>query len=143
MDYVYNPNEGTFLQDNASNNPPFWCQYCDQIFPSQEILKIHVETFHAVGQDSVPCKTCGETFFSDEHLANHSQFCFPQQLPNYDSQFSCHLCQNWFQTEAQLKDHQKTHETVTMYQCEKCNLVFRYEEVENHSKSCFTGKIFD
>ena len=104
MDYVYNPNEGPFLQENTSNDSPFWCQYCDQVFSSQQSLKIHIETFHAVGQESVPCQTCGEIFFSAEHLANHSTLCFPQAMPKYGSQFSCHLCPNWFQTEAQLKD---------------------------------------
>ena len=47
------------------------------------------------------CDTCGETFFQDQHLADHNKICWPK--------FLCDQCEKTFVESSDLKEHLLQH----------------------------------
>lgn len=72
--------------------------------------------------DEHECEVCQQIFISKESLDNH----FKQQHA-VDREFKCDDCSSIFLTRAHLVRHRRTHTGEQIYECEECNVSFRWK----------------
>ena len=102
----------------------FKCEICDASFMDQGSWKRHKERHFGIRNHS--CDVCGMAFYEKYSLRVHqtSHFYTSQKSDkDLSSGFSCHICQKYFKTKKDMKNHLVAHSTKK-YSCDFCNKRF-------------------
>ena len=102
----------------------FKCEICDASFMDQGSWKRHKERHFGIRNHS--CDVCGMAFYEKYSLRVHQTSHFYASLKSdkdVSSGFSCHICQKYFKTKKDMKNHLVAHSTKK-YSCEFCNKRF-------------------
>ena len=102
----------------------FDCGICDASFMDQGSWKRHKERHFGVRNHS--CDICGMAFYEKYSLRVHQTSHFYTSLKSekdINSGFTCHICQKYFKTKKDMKNHLVAHSTKK-YTCEFCNKRF-------------------
>ena len=102
----------------------FKCEICDTSFMDQGSWKRHKERHFGIRNHS--CDVCGMAFYEKYSLRVHQTSHFYTSLKSdkdVSSGFTCHICQKYFKTKKDMKNHLVAHSTKK-YSCEFCNKRF-------------------
>ncbi len=116
------------------------CEVCPKTLPSQKSLDIHREKIHNVLY--YKCEKCGyKTQILDEYKA-HEQVHEDDSVDHY-----CQLCNENFQTNADLHCHMKTAHYAKVdknsYKCTVCGFHTTYRAVMKNHMRLHTGELFE
>ena len=108
------------------------CKQCPRSFKSAHLLALH-EKNHA--EAALKCKKCAKVFSSKGLLENHVQ----SEHVEKGVSNRCRYCKMVFATQTQLREHEDSHRTKTMFRCELCffnflhmNSVVRHLKTKRH-----------
>ncbi|XP_056405470.1 zinc finger protein 35-like [Hyla sarda] len=119
-----------------------WCDICDECFPAEADLEVHMQTHLEPPHEDHDCEDCGRVFDSASELEQHrskkhgklryccdicgiqynyeSQFVIHMRAHSGERPFSCDDCGQVFGHKCSLVIHQRKHTGVTPHQCKKC-----------------------
>lgn len=88
----------------CGNEASIQCEYCNETFTTTIKLTKHLKTVHEKNKKLYRCNECREFFpmmkLKELHSAYHSSI---------EKPFMCYMCSKTFADEAQLLNHEKTH----------------------------------
>ena len=118
----------------------FDCGICDASFMDQGSWKRHKERHFGVRNHS--CEICGMAFYEKYSLRVHQTSHFYTSLKSekdVNSGFTCHICQKYFKTKKDMKNHLVAHSTKK-YTCEFCNKRFSLKYSYVRHRRIHTGE---
>ena len=116
------------------------CGICDATFMDQGSWKRHKERHFGVRNHS--CDICGMAFYEKYSLRVHQTSHFYSSMKSekdLNSGFTCHICQKYFKTKKDMKNHLVAHSTKK-YTCEFCNKRFSLKYSYVRHRRIHTGE---
>ncbi|XP_047488520.1 zinc finger protein 91-like [Penaeus chinensis] len=106
----------------AHSDEQMMCTYCRKTFSTQQELDQHKKKH----KREFPCTACGHVYASKEALTNHLLVHHSETTPH-----TCHICNQTFVKQANLKAHLITHNPNTPNIChvDGCHKMFRSESL--------------
>lgn len=99
-------------QTHVEEHVSFPCAYCDEKFPTKDLLRSH----WAIHMESTyTCEDCNERFPAAEALKEHKLLLHEKLKP-----FRCEICQQSFTMLSTLKTHLLTHTGSKQFECKTC-----------------------
>lgn len=108
------------------------CRICKRTFDSQSELMQHRKDDHQLFKlPGIECRTCYLRFPNSDELLQHRRATHPD-----DNSMQCNICNASFATPAALRNHQRGHQRVTLYNCPNCTETFNSQLLlDTHLKS--------
>ena len=96
------------------------CTHCDQRFPFESDLKLHLNTHRTVKSFHCEGKGCKKSYFSKGELTKHAE-------THKKIRWNCELCDYLNTDKRNLKAHMRVHSNLKPYMCQSCLELFRYD----------------
>lgn len=133
---VQRSNSDPSEESKSKTNGVEKCQVCCKKFAHFQLLKFHTQSFHEKSGQNVPpepesnvefqaCLSCSQCFKSwtqfESHMCDDFKLRIPQNLVQFQHQFSCGICSSKFKNLGRIQAHVQHCQNQT-YTCPHCQL---------------------